>query len=89
MALSAGIFFASLKSAFVEGISAIRVDKECIDVQRCPQCKKVLFKKKDGRLECPNECEEDTKRTAFNTVIDPLKDRRANDTWNPWNNVHG
>lgn len=68
-------------------IWANRGKKESQGMQRCPQCKKILFKKRDGRLVCPNECDKNTRRIAFNTVLDPIKDRRAGDTWNPWNNV--
>jgi uncharacterized Zn finger protein (UPF0148 family) len=58
-------------------------------MQRCPQCKKILFKKKDGRLACPNECKQNSQRVAFNTVLDPLKDRRIQDKdeWDPWSHV--
>jgi len=56
-------------------------------VERCPQCKKILFKKRDGRLACPNGCEQSSQRVAFNTVIDPLKDRRSRDDHDPWRNV--
>jgi hypothetical protein len=38
-------------------------------------------------LACPNECGENAKRRAFNTVIDPMKDRRNMDTLGPWDNV--
>jgi uncharacterized Zn finger protein (UPF0148 family) len=54
-------------------------------MEQCDQCKKVLFKKKDGTLFCPNGCKENQERLAFNTVIDPTKERRgALDTWDPW-----
>ncbi len=56
-------------------------------MQHCPQCRKILFKKKDGRLICPNGCEQSRRRVAFHTVIDPLKDRRGNDDRDPWRNV--
>jgi uncharacterized Zn finger protein (UPF0148 family) len=56
-------------------------------MQHCPQCKKILFRKRDGRLVCPNDCEQSGKRVAFNTVIDPLKDRRANEDRDPWRDV--
>lgn len=46
-------------------------------MERCKQCKKVLFRKKDGSLVCPNECNENHRRSAFNTVIDPWKERRG------------
>ncbi|MEJ2038931.1 MAG: hypothetical protein P8X55_08355 [Desulfosarcinaceae bacterium] len=57
------------------------------DLQRCPHCKKVLFRKKDGGLVCPNECGQNTHRTAFNTVIDPMKDRRTKEVFDPWSTV--
>ena len=54
-------------------------------MKRCKQCKKVLFKKKDGSLACPNECNENHQRSAFNTVIDPWKERRGQETYaDPW-----
>lgn len=54
-------------------------------MERCEQCKKVLFKKKDGSLACPNECNENHRRTAFNTVIDPWEERRKKkDYSDPW-----
>lgn len=54
-------------------------------MKRCAQCKKVLFKKRDGKLVCPNGCRENSSRAAFNTVIDPEYDRReADDTFDPW-----
>jgi uncharacterized Zn finger protein (UPF0148 family) len=57
------------------------------NMHRCPQCKKILFKTKKGQLVCPNGCKQHTKRTAFNTVVDPLKDRRGEDDKDPWNKV--
>ncbi len=48
-----------------------------LNLERCPQCKKFLFKKKNGALFCPNECDGHSRRTAFNTVMDPMKDRRC------------
>ena len=54
---------------------------------RCPQCRKILFRKKDGRLACPNECGQSSQRRAFNTVVDPLKDRRAKQDFDPWSTV--
>ncbi len=54
-------------------------------MERCPQCKKVLFKKKNGELVCPNECDAHQRRSAFNTVIDPTKERRGNvSEFDPW-----
>ena len=54
-------------------------------MKRCPKCKKILFKKKDGRLVCPNGCDEHSERVAFNTVIDPnLERREGKDTFDPW-----
>ncbi len=54
-------------------------------MERCDQCKKVLFRKKDGTLACPNGCDDNQNRLAFNTVIDPAKERRgARDTFDPW-----
>ncbi|MDA8140503.1 MAG: hypothetical protein M0036_17805 [Desulfobacteraceae bacterium] len=54
-------------------------------MKRCPQCKKVLFKRRDGKMVCPNDCKEHTGRLAYNTVIDPEYDRReGNETWDPW-----
>ncbi len=60
---------------------------EVIPMQRCEQCKKILFRKKDGTLACPNECEQSTQRRAFNTVIDPIMDRRAQGGDDPWDHV--
>jgi len=55
------------------------------DMKRCDQCKKVLFRKKNGSLVCPNGCDEHQQRSAFNTVIDPMNERRgAQETWDPW-----
>lgn len=56
-------------------------------MRHCPQCKKLLFRRKDGRLACPNECVQNTRRLAYNTLIDPLKDRRAKEERDPWRNV--
>ena len=56
-------------------------------MQRCEHCKKILFKKKDGTLACPNECDQNRQRRAFNTVIDPSMDRRDQDEFDPWDNV--
>ena len=57
-------------------------------MERCPQCKKILFKKRDGSLVCPNGCNEHQRRSAFNTVIDPMKDRRNNErTFDPWDHA--
>lgn len=57
-------------------------------MERCRQCKKILFKKKDGSLMCPNGCVENQKRSAFNTVIDPMADRRGEKKhFDPWNNA--
>ncbi len=56
-------------------------------MKRCPHCKKILFRKKNGSLTCPNECDSSTQRIAFNTVIDPLKDRRDKTEFDPWVNV--
>lgn len=56
-------------------------------MQRCPQCKKILFKTKDGRLVCPNNCKHNARRIAFNTVMDPLDDRRSDGEPDPWNKV--
>ncbi|GAB6906177.1 hypothetical protein DESC_880090 [Desulfosarcina cetonica] len=56
-------------------------------MQRCAQCKKILFRKKDGTLACPNECDSNGERRAFNTVIDPMKDRRIHDEPDPWDEV--
>jgi hypothetical protein len=56
-------------------------------LRRCAKCKKILFKKKDGTLACPNECERSGHRTAFSTVIDPMFDRRIKESFDPWSNV--
>jgi uncharacterized Zn finger protein (UPF0148 family) len=56
-------------------------------MQRCPQCKKILFKTKEGRLVCPNDCKQNTQRIAFNTVIEPLNDRRGDGESDPWSKV--
>jgi uncharacterized Zn finger protein (UPF0148 family) len=57
-------------------------------MERCKQCKKVLFRKKDGSLVCPNGCKENHRRSAFNTVIDPWKERRGEKTFiDPWGHV--
>ena len=58
------------------------------DMERCKQCKKVLFKKKDGSLVCPNDCDDHHRRSAFNTVIDSVNERR-NVKWffDPWANA--
>jgi len=56
-------------------------------MRHCRHCKKILFKNKDGRLVCANGCEQSRQRVAFNSVIDPLKDRRDNDDRDPWRNV--
>jgi hypothetical protein len=48
---------------------------------------KILFRKKNGTLACPNECDASTKRRAFNTVIEPTKDRRTKDAFDPWVDV--
>lgn len=57
-------------------------------MERCKQCKKVLFKKKDGRLVCPNGCDEHHQRSAFNTVIDPSMERRNKKPYfDPWNSA--
>jgi uncharacterized Zn finger protein (UPF0148 family) len=57
-------------------------------MERCKQCKKILFKKKNGTLVCPNGCDEHHRRSAFNTVIDPMKDRRGEkDGFDPWANA--
>ncbi|MFZ1986517.1 MAG: hypothetical protein WAU91_19060 [Desulfatitalea sp.] len=54
-------------------------------MKRCQQCKKVLFKRRDGKLVCPNGCKEHQGRLAFNTVIDEDLDRRGpDDTFDPW-----
>ena len=56
-------------------------------MERCIHCRKVLFRKKNGSLVCPNECEQSTQRRAFSTVIDPLKDRRLRAAFDPWSQV--
>lgn len=62
-------------------------------MKRCPQCKKILFKKKDGTLFCPNECDKHEGRAAFNTFIDRDMDRRSHnpesayDTFKAWSFV--
>ena len=57
-------------------------------MERCKQCKKILFRKKDGSLVCPNGCNENHQRSAFNTVIDPMKERRGDKSFfDPWSNV--
>ena len=57
-------------------------------MERCKQCKKILFKKKDGTLMCPNGCDDNQNRLAFNTVIDARYDRRGEDeTLGPWDEV--
>jgi uncharacterized Zn finger protein (UPF0148 family) len=53
-------------------------------MERCPQCKKILFKKKNGSLACPNGCEQSSHRVALNTVVDPLNDRRSQAERDPW-----
>jgi len=58
-----------------------------LNLERCPQCKKILFKKKNGKLFCPNECDDHRRRLAYNTVVDPKKDRRFHTTIHPWDNV--
>lgn len=56
-------------------------------IERCPQCKKILFRKKNGNLVCPNECQQSGQRSAFNTMIDPMKDRRILPQFDPWEHV--
>jgi uncharacterized Zn finger protein (UPF0148 family) len=57
-------------------------------MEQCKQCKKILFKKKDGTLMCPNGCDDHHGRLAFNTVIDPMKERRGEKGFfDPWNNA--
>jgi uncharacterized Zn finger protein (UPF0148 family) len=56
-------------------------------IQRCHQCKKILFRKKDGTLACPNQCRQSGRRSAFNTLIDPMKDRRVRPRFDPWEHV--
>lgn len=56
-------------------------------MKRCPYCKKILFRKKNGSLACPNECDLNTQRKAINTVIDPMKDRRTKAEFDPWIDV--
>lgn len=56
-------------------------------MEKCPYCMKILFRKKNGTLACPNECDQNNKRTALSTVIDPMKDRRQEDAQDPWDNV--
>ena len=56
-------------------------------IQRCHQCKKILFRKKDGTLACPNQCQQSGRRNAFNTLIDPMKDRRVRPRFDPWEHV--
>jgi len=57
-------------------------------MKRCNQCKKFLFRKRDGSLQCPNGCNENQRRSAFNTVIEPMKDRRGEAfIFDPWDNV--
>lgn len=56
-------------------------------MQHCEQCKKILFRKKDGTLACPNECGQSAQRRAFNTVIDPGMDRRVEVDADPWDHV--
>jgi hypothetical protein len=54
-------------------------------MKHCQQCKKVLFKRRDGKLVCPNGCKEHIGRLAFNTVIDEDLNRRGpDDTFDPW-----
>ena len=54
-------------------------------MERCNHCKKVLFRKKDGRLVCPNGCDEHRQRSAFNTVLDPFLERRNKKPYfDPW-----
>ena len=55
-------------------------------MDRCPICKKILFKKKDGTLACPNLCNGDNqRRKAFNTVIDErLEKRGVQKFFDPW-----
>jgi hypothetical protein len=54
-------------------------------MKRCHNCKKILIKRRDGKLVCPNGCDEHSGRLAFNTVIDPnLERRQGNDTFDPW-----
>lgn len=56
-------------------------------IQRCHQCKKILFRKKDGTLACPNQCRQSGRRSAFNTLINPMKDRRVRVRFDPWEHV--
>lgn len=66
----------------------MRIRSEGEVMERCSQCKKVLFKKKDGSLMCPNGCDEHQQRSAFNTMIDPMKERRGEKPFfDPWNHA--
>jgi uncharacterized Zn finger protein (UPF0148 family) len=56
-------------------------------MERCRQCKKILFRKKDGSLACPNQCQRSGSRSAFNTFIDPKKERRVPSQFDPWEHV--
>jgi uncharacterized Zn finger protein (UPF0148 family) len=57
-------------------------------MEHCKYCKKILFRKKNGMLACPNGCDEHHRRSAFNTVIDPAQDRRGERyTFDPWGNA--
>ena len=64
-----------------------KLKRDFLEMERCSFCRKILFRKKDGSLACPNACEQSTQRKAFNTVIDPRKDRRLKETFDPWINV--
>jgi DNA phosphorothioation-dependent restriction protein DptG len=56
------------------------------NMDRCPICKKLLFKKKNGTLACPNFCDGKQKRKAFNTMIDERFERRGVE-FDPWSNA--
>lgn len=57
------------------------------DIERCPVCNKILFRKKGGGMKCLNECQQSFQRIAFNTLVEPAKDRRGSKEPNPWHHV--
>ena len=62
-------------------------EKKEPDMERCSNCRKILFRKRNGSLVCPNECGQNTQRRAFNTVIEHMKDRRVKWAFDPWSLV--
>lgn len=51
--------------------------------ERCPLCNKILFRKKGGGMRCINGCQQNFQGIAFNTLVEPTKNRRRSGKMDP------